>query len=195
MKLPLKCEAEYIPDFLSKSESDILYKHLISDFTLTKKNNIQLQNGHRITVDFGKIMFIDEDIFNKNLLPSSVWGDTAIWSATMRAIKEKVENYTSHKFEICVCIFYPDGNSGVDYHSDYIAFGDTSYIPSISLGEERKFILRHKHNFQEYEINLANGSMIIMGENCQELYEHSLPINPKYKNGRVNLTFRKFGNK
>jgi hypothetical protein len=194
MKLPLKCEAEYFQDFLTKTESEQLYNHLITDFNLADANSFRLQNGDLIKLNFGKTIFMDEDIFNKNLLPSSIWGNTAVWSEKMRALKRKVELHTSRKFEVCVCIFYPDGNSGVDFHSDYLAYGDTSYIPSISLGEEREFVLREKDNFQRYEINLANGSLIIMGEECQELYEHSLPTNPKYKNGRVNLTFRKFGN-
>lgn len=193
MKLPLKCEADYFQNFLTKPESEELYNHLIADFNLKEENSFQLQNGDHIKLNYGKIMFLDEDIYQKNLLPPAVWGNTAVWSEKMTTLKRKVELHTSRKFEVCVCIFYPDGNSGVDFHSDLIAFGDTSYIPSISLGEEREFVLREKENFQEYEINLANGSLIIMGENCQELYEHSLPTNPKYKNGRINLTFRKFG--
>ena len=31
-----------------------------------------------------------------------------------------------------------------------------------------------------------------MGKNCQEKYEHSIPCNKKYKNPRINLTFRLF---
>ncbi len=193
MKLPLNCEADYYLDFLSELESNELYSHLTSDFNLTDENFIQSQNGESIKLDFGKMMFLDEDIYNKNLLPSEHWGNTAIWSEQMSRLKKKVEFITSQKFEVCVCIFYPDGNSGVDFHSDYIAFGDTNFIPSISLGEERKFVLREKSSREEYDINLANGSMIIMGDKCQELYEHSLPTNPQYKNGRVNLTFRKYG--
>ena len=111
----------------------------------------------------------------------------------MKIVKEKVETYTGHQFETCVCIYYPDGNSGVGYHSDFIAFGDTTLIPSLSLGEDRIFKLREKETLIEHEILLNNGSLIIMGEHCQERYEHSLPENSKYKNPRINLTFRKYG--
>ena len=111
----------------------------------------------------------------------------------MKKLKEKIENFTNRKFEVCVLIYYPDGNSGVDFHSDYVAFGDTSIIPSISLGEEREFKFREKESEVEVSQTLENGSLILMGRYCQKRYEHSLPINPKYKEPRINLTFRKYG--
>ena len=74
-----------------------------------------------------------------------------------------------------------------------IAYGDTNIIPSISLGEEREFQLRENATQEIYNITLENGSMIIMGENCQKNYEHALPPHSKYKNARINLTFRKYG--
>jgi len=63
----------------------------------------------------------------------------------------------------------------------------------LSLGEERDFFLREKETLAETKIILENGSLIMMGENCQELYEHSLPTNNINKRPRINLTFRKYG--
>ncbi len=111
----------------------------------------------------------------------------------MFALKQKVEQYADTNFYCCVCIFYPDGNAGIDYHSDQVAFGDTSIIPSISLGEERTFNLREKQNKTVNSMVLKHGSLLIMDKGCQENYEHSLPIRKKYKNPRINLTFRKYG--
>ncbi len=192
MVLPLKCEASYDPDFLGKSESKLIFNHLLQEFDLSNRT-INLANGHTFELDCGKLMFMDEDIFLENKLPSEIWGNTAIWSDKMRRVKEKVESLTGHKFQSCVVIYYPNGNSGVDFHSDLIAFGDTDFIPSVSLGEEREFILREKNDGKEFSLKLSDGSLIIMGNKCQELYDHSLPINPKYKNERINLTFRKVG--
>lgn len=66
----------------------------------------------------------------------------------------------------------------IDFHSDFVAFGDTSIIPSISLGEEREFIFREIESGNKFVTPLAHVS---------------LPINPDYKNERINLTFRKYG--
>ncbi|MFX0557696.1 alpha-ketoglutarate-dependent dioxygenase AlkB [Maribacter sp. CXY002] len=96
-------------------------------------------------------------------------------------------------FQTCVCIFYPDGNSGIDYHSDKTAFGDTAIIPSISLGEERQFCLREKKNMSTTKLILKHGSLLVMKDGCQERFEHSLPTDVKYLKPRINLTFRKYG--
>ncbi|MCH2490888.1 MAG: alpha-ketoglutarate-dependent dioxygenase AlkB [Flavobacteriales bacterium] len=66
-------------------------------------------------------------------------------------------------------------------------------IASVSLGQERLFNLREKATQKEHELLLHQGSLLNMGEGCQELYEHALPLNPEYKQPQINLTFRKFG--
>lgn len=187
IQLPLNCSAIYIEDFLSKETARKLYKQLMTEYTIAEQTlNISHSN-------IKKIMFVDEELHAQNTFPEEVWGKTAIWSDQLRTIKEKVEAFTGLVFGVCVCIYYPDGNSGVTYHSDFPAFGDTTTIPSLSIGAERIFYLREKESLQVHEILLQEGSMLIMGEYCQERYEHSLPINPAYTKGRINLTFRQYG--
>ncbi len=192
MKLPLNCEATYIAHFLSREESRDLYQHIFSQFDI-QPSKVKTIDGKSYKVEYGKLMFIDTELFTKNIFPEAHWGRTAIWSEKMTSIKNKIERYIQKEFQVCVCIYYPDGNSGVDYHSDYIAFGDTSLIPSLSLGEERKFHLREKATGSIHELILRDGSLLVMGENCQENYEHALPVDPIYQNGRINLTFRQYG--
>lgn len=193
MILPLNCHAEYIPQFLSASEAEDLYEELIHDFKIDQLRTKIPTNDGLVYSDYGKLMFIDEELFEANKLPEEQWGKGAIWSSKTKAIKEKIEDLTQKKFNVCVCIYYPDGNSGVGFHSDYTAFGDTNFIPSLSIGEERCFSFREKETSKIHEIKLEAGSLLLMGENCQQRYEHSLPTNPKYKKGRINLTFRPYG--
>ncbi len=192
MKLPLNCEAEYVKDLLTTAESRDLYNHVVNDYKITGLT-MQSQDGTYYEADFGKMMFIDEWLYRENKLPEELWGKTEIWSEKIKEVKEKIEKYSGRKFNVAVCIYYPNGKTGVDYHSDYSAFGDTTVIPSLSLGEEREFSLREKKTEQEYSIVLNNGSLLIMGKHCQERYEHSLPVNAKYKNARLNITFRQYG--
>lgn len=192
MKLNLNCEVSYHKDFLSAAEINELFKELnevLKDINYTPET----MDGVAYTVNFNKVMFLDKELLVKDKFPESHWGPTRKWSKTLNKLKRKIEEFTKQEFKVCVLIYYPDGNSGVDYHSDYTAFGDTSYIPSVSLGEEREFLFREKGTSKETSIHLANGSLVIMGKNCQDLYEHSLPINSNYKNPRINLTFRKYG--
>lgn len=192
MRLPLNGEVAYFKDFLQPSLANQLFDELID---LVKKLNYrpQTENGDTYNVNFGKVMFVDQNLLDENRFAEAHWGPTQPWTDTLKIIKDRIESHENQKFQVCVLIYYPDGNSGVGFHSDYQAFGDTSIIPSISLGEEREFIFREKESGNKLVTTLENGSLITMGKYCQERYEHSLPINPEYKNQRINLTFRKYG--
>jgi alkylated DNA repair dioxygenase AlkB len=188
----LNCDLTYLPNFMSEKEAKDLYLLMTEEFKIQEKNKLFV-NGIEQTTEYSKLMFLDVDLYGKNLLPQEFWGASAPFPPLLLLVLDRIEEITGRTFKVCVCIYYPDGNSGVDYHSDYPAFGDTSIIPSLSLGEEREFYLREKTTQKELELKLKNGSLVIMGENCQDLYEHALPKNPAYKNPRINLTFRQFG--
>lgn len=192
MKLPLNCTVEYIENFLTKEEAEKLFSHIANNYDISNQE-IKTADGKIYKIDTGKISFIDQELYEANRLPDYMYGKTAIWPEPLLEIRKRVEQLTSCTFGVGVCIYYPDGHSGVTYHSDPPAFGDTTIIPSLSLGEERVFSLKEKSTQKEHHIELANGSLIVMGENCQERYEHSLPTNPKYKNPRINITFRSYG--
>jgi alkylated DNA repair dioxygenase AlkB len=66
-----------------------------------------------------------------------------------------------------------------------------STIASLSLGAERRFLFKHKNTQQKIELNLQNGSLLLMKENTQNNWWHSLPKSAKIKSPRINLTFRK----
>lgn len=191
-KLPLHCEATYQEQFLAPEEAMGLYTTLTTSYEITDLR-VKTANGEHVITDFGKIMFMDKELYESNALPSAQWGKTAVWFKELEAVKNRLATLTNRAYHTCVCIYYPDGNSGVGFHSDYTAFGDTSCIPSISLGEERVFCLREKATQEVYSTVLHHGSLLVMGKHCQERYEHSLPTNPAYKNPRINLTFRTFG--
>ncbi|MEO1260474.1 MAG: alpha-ketoglutarate-dependent dioxygenase AlkB [Bacteroidota bacterium] len=192
MKLDLNCTVDYYKDFLSKEESQEIYNDIFHNYKIATYTKKHFGDKEFISPN-GKIMFLDKELKDGNKFPYKQWGQSFVWSPLLLNLKKRIEQIAKRQFHVCVCIYYPDGTTGVGYHSDYIAFGDTSVIPSISLGMEREFLLREKATQKEHKMILETGSMLIMGENCQERYEHSLPINPIYKNGRINLTFRKYG--
>lgn len=89
-----------------------------------------------------------------------------------------------------LALWYPDGNYFAEYHYDQQTSGATTILPSLSLGTVREFAFRENETRGVYSLDLAHGSLLVMGEGCQENYMHSLPKNPKYKTGRINITFR-----
>ena len=193
MNLPLNCDLDYIESFLTMEEAQKLYDLLVGEYDLPQYKTRMEVNGVVHESDYGKIMFLDQGIYDRNEFPEAIWGKTQVWTEELLQVKEKIETMTGRVFGVGVCIYYPDGNSGVDFHSDPSLYGDTRVIPSLSLGEERAFYLREKESLEQFEVFLQNGSLLIMGEHCQERYEHCLPINPEYKQGRINITFRQFG--
>ena len=193
--LPLNCEATYEAGFLTTEEALQLYQHLINHYQINQAFlRMQFPDKEYIS-DFGKISFTSQQWINQNYFPEQGYGKCFVWDDMMLDVKTKVESYYQVAFGICVCIYYPDGNTGVDFHSDLRAFGDLDVIPSISLGAERQFLLRSKDTQEEFDILLENGSILIMGKNCQERYEHALPLAPDCQSGRINLTFRKVDSK
>ena len=192
MKLPLACKAEYYRDFVSKEESAALFHWIGENCGDLESTEIVVADGTVHHVDTGKIMFVDSELTSFSLLPE-VYGRRIAWPPIVRPLKGRIECLTGSTFGVCVCIYYKNGECGVGFHSDLPAFGPTSLLPSISLGERREFSMRRRRDpAEQFDIELADGSMLIMGEGFQDEYEHSLPINPKYLNPRINLTFRMF---
>lgn len=183
----------YVDNFLRKDIADMLFDRLMTYKELTSMMQMELASGGSSTFNFGKLMFLDRRLKEEDRLPETIYGNSIAWTADILSVKNLVEAYYNQQFQVCVCIYYPDGNSGVDYHSDLPEFGDTSIIASLSLGEEREFLMREKASLLETRQVLAHGSLLIMKNDCQKLYEHCLPVNSIYTKPRINLTFRKYG--
>jgi alkylated DNA repair dioxygenase AlkB len=190
MRLPLKCTVDYLHDFLSVKEAAELYQTLIKENHLDQCRLTIEAGGRMIETDSFKILFTTEELKVKNSHPENIHGKSFVWAGPMAKLRERIEKLLGKKFEIAMCIFYPDGNYFAPYHFDQQTSGNETVLPSISLGEVRTFCFKENETDEVYELELANGSLLIMGEYCQSRYMHSLPKNPKYKNGRINITFR-----
>ena len=79
---------------------------------------------------------------------------------------------TGRKFNTCLCNYYRDGNDKISMHSDSEAsLVKNSPIASISLGAVRHFDIDYKEkkkNERNFRIDLANGSLLIMGHDSQK---------------------------
>ncbi|MEM9916821.1 MAG: alpha-ketoglutarate-dependent dioxygenase AlkB [Bacteroidota bacterium] len=193
LQLPLNCQVSYFPEFMETAECRRLFDLLIEKHRLTEKRMHQMGDGSVIELDIYQKLFVDLDIHTAKKLPA-VWGETIPWPPLLRSLKDKVEDTLRDTFNVCMAIYYPDGNAHMDFHSDLPAYGDTSSIASISLGAERHFAFRPKAQQEAtYSLLLKNGSLVHMGLYCQERYEHALPPTPDCREPRINLTFRKYG--
>ena len=190
MRLPLHCTVDYLPDFLGEDEATALYRVLIEDYRLDRERRVIEVGGKIHETDSYKILFATAELIESKSHPEHIHGKNHVWSGVMADLREKVEQYLDRRFELAMCLYYPDGNFFAPFHFDQQTSGANTILPSISLGEVREFCFRENDSGETYSLNLANGSMLVMGEYCQSRYEHSLVKNPHYKNGRINITFR-----
>ena len=79
------------------------------------------------------------------------------------------------------------------WHSDdERELGPQPTIASLSLGAERRFVLRDRRDTARTErIALPHGSLLLMAGDTQARYRHSLPATARPIGPRINLTFRR----
>lgn len=140
----------------------------------------------------GGFIFADLELTSFDALPE-VWGRRAAWTSSLAAVRDRIAVQTGARFQVARCAYYENGLAGVDFHVDLPAYGTTAVIASLSLGAERQFVLRSTVDpTDQVSLSLASGSLLFMGEGCQERYEHAL-LRDGCREPRVNLTFRKYG--
>jgi alkylated DNA repair dioxygenase AlkB len=173
----------YKDRFLSEVRSnELLEKFKNLDWKIRKYKNMTL---NRYTAAYG-----DEDITAQ---APRIWGEDIVinpWIPELKELKDKIEKEVGEKYNICLCNYYQSGKQYIGMHSDNEEYGSTKSIASISLGAEREFIFESKNTSEKKIIKLKSGSLLVMGENCQENYRHGMKRD--YTNERINITFRKF---
>jgi len=113
------------------------------------------------------------------------------WTSELRDLKQLVEKLTETKFNSCLLNLYHNGNEGLAWHSDdEKVLRRNGTIASLSFGAERKFSLKHKKTKQTISIVLEHGSLLVMKDETQVYWLHSLPKTKKIVMSRINLTFR-----
>jgi len=113
------------------------------------------------------------------------------WTNVLKQIKEIVESNCDESFNSCLLNLYQDGNEGMGWHADNEKeLKRNGTIASVSIGAERKFSFKHKVSHEVVDINLENGSALLMKGEIQQFWKHCLPKSKKISKPRVNLTFR-----
>ncbi len=190
MILPINCEVEYLPEFINTSEAEQLYDALINEYHLDKARLILDVGGRKIETDSYKALFATERVIAHKAYMKGVHGKVFKWTGLMQDLREKIEKFTGKVYEVAMCIYYPDGNSFAPYHSDHETSGFKTILPSLSLGATRDFSFKETDTGEVYSLDLANGSLLVMGDYCQQRYTHSLPKDVNCKSSRINITFR-----
>jgi alkylated DNA repair dioxygenase AlkB len=116
------------------------------------------------------------------------------WTGLLLDIKKRVEKVAATTFNSVLLNYYRDNKDSMGFHSDdEPELGPKPVIASLSLGDERTFILKHKTNklAKPIRLNLASGSLLLMKGDTQQNWKHGIAKESHQRGPRVNLTFRR----
>jgi len=114
------------------------------------------------------------------------------WTPTLAMLRARIEEACGARFNSVLANRYRDGRDSMGWHSDDEAeLGAEPVIASLSLGAQRRFLLRHRRDpVLRWEAALPNGSLLVMHGPTQANYRHQLPKTARPVGERINLTFR-----
>jgi alkylated DNA repair dioxygenase AlkB len=118
------------------------------------------------------------------------------WHPVLAEIKDRLEAATRGCFNSVLANLYRDGADSMGWHSDdEPELGPAPLIASVSLGAERRFLVRPRKRAAGKKaasrgMTLGHGSLLVMKGRSQRLYQHALPRTRKPVVLRINLTYR-----
>ena len=122
---------------------------------------------------------------------SGITLNPAPWTETILEIKDSIESKHGVSFNSVLLNLYSGGADSISWHTDAEPeLGANPVIASISLGATRTFQLRHKQTHERIDLELGNGSLVIMRGDLQHYWQHQVPKTKKTVGKRINLTFR-----
>lgn len=114
-----------------------------------------------------------------------------IWTDELQTLRERCEKTAGCGFNSVLANWYRHGQDSMGMHADdEPELGPQPVIASLTLGEGRPFIFRHKHTKETTRINLEHGSLLMMRGDTQRNYLHGINKTTRSIGGRINLTFR-----
>lgn len=108
-----------------------------------------------------------------------------------KSIIEKIAAIVNFEPNNILINYYTDGSSRMGFHSD-----DTSILKKntgvviLSLGSDRIMRFKSKNNGEIFDLNLEKNSLLLMKNDNQNKYLHSI-LPSKHDNPRISVTFRR----
>lgn len=182
-------ELRYVPGFLPAPEADRLLAALqaLPDWRQERLTIFgRVVDAPRLTAWYG-----DPGV---RYAYSGVVHEALPWPAEIRAVRDRLAAELHVVFDGVLANRYRDGRDSMGWHSDdERELGPRPLIASISLGAQRRFLLRHRtrKDLSTIDLPLEHGSLLVMQGDTQRHWRHSLPKTTRCRDERVNLTFRR----
>ena len=122
---------------------------------------------------------------------SRVRHQPAPWTPALAQLRERLQVELGARFNSVLANRYRDGRDSMGWHADdEPELGREPLIASISLGAVRRMRFRARDRSAVAAIDLADGSLLLMGGRTQTLYQHAVDKTRADTGERINLTFR-----
>ena len=107
MKQPLNCELHYYQEFIPPAEARKLYAELHA-LVSAMRYQPQLADGSSQQLDFGKLMFLDQELLDSNRFPQEYWGPSLPWTENLTSLRKRFGSTSRschHSGEACKRLF------------------------------------------------------------------------------------------
>lgn len=180
-------EVCFYPGFFTREESSNFFTSLTNEIKW-RQDKIKLY-GKEMDLPRKTAWYADE---GKSYKFSGIYLAPEPWTSALLQIKQRLENTAKAIFNSVMLNLYRDGNDGISWHSDAEPeFGKNPTIASVSFGAARRFMFKHKYDKNlKSEVELTNGSLLLMSGETQHFWQHQIPKTSKKLEPRINLTFR-----
>jgi alkylated DNA repair dioxygenase AlkB len=181
-------DVSYLRTFLSSTEADRYFQTLLAD-TSWEEGSIKLWGKEhkqpRLIAWHGDL--------KARYSYSGLSLNPRPWTEVLLEIKNQAELASKSLFNSVLLNLYRSGSDRMGWHSDdEPELGPIPTIASISLGEERVFRFKHKHDktIKPVSMKLHSGSLLVMRGTTQKFWKHAIERESRAIAPRINLTFR-----
>ena len=115
------------------------------------------------------------------------------WTSLLERVRKAVEAACGWRFNSVLLNYYRDHRDSMGMHSDdEPELGPNPVIASLSLGDARRFVMKHRQrkDLAPVRLDLASGSLLLMAGETQHHWKHGINKRARPCGPRVNLTFR-----
>lgn len=189
---------DYFSHFMPRSEADKLLSDCEGSLTyFTGELATVKLYGRSIPIPRKQVAYGDDGL---TYTYSGITVPARPWLPFLAAVRQRIEEKTGFKFNFVLINRYKDGQDSMGEHRDDEKDLDLHHpIASLSLGQHRDFIFRHKdargknktRDIDPIKLELEHGSLLMMNPPTNDFWYHSLPRRANQTGVRINMTFRK----
>lgn len=178
----------WIRRFLPAADADALFQTLLAD-TPWRQDSIRI-GGKDTPIPRLQAWYGDPGMAYRY---SGLTLDPLPWTPALTAIRQRIEDYSDCHFNSLLANLYRNEQDSVGWHADNEPeLGENPAIASLSLGETRDFLLKHRDRpEQKVTMALEHGDLLIMKGALQHHWLHQMPKSKAQCGPRINLTFRR----